>query len=73
MREDDKRVVMGNWMGNRAKSERERESTRGRVNDRPAITNRELISLLRSNNIVVLVTFEIYHRIGLMQTRQHIR
>jgi len=60
-------------MGNRAKREREKERERERVNDRLAITIRVLISLLSSNNIVVLVTFETYHRLGLMQTRQHIR
>lgn len=62
----DERIVMGNWMVNRAKREKEWERQRERVNDQPAISNRVLISLLSNNNIVVLVTFETYHQVGLM-------
>lgn len=58
-------------MGNRVKRERERE--RGRINDQPVITNRVLMFSLNGNASVVLVSLEIYHRIGSLQTSHQIK
>ncbi len=55
-------------MGNRAKRKKKE-----RVNDQPVITNRVLMFSLNGNAIVVLVSLEIYHRIGSLQTRHHVR
>ena len=65
-------------MGNRVKrGEEEKKERKGRererISDQPVITNRVLMFSLNGNAIVVLVSLEIYHRIGSLQTRHHIR
>lgn len=61
-------------MNGQSSKERERERRKERtneekVNDRPVIANRVLMFSLDGNGIVILVSLEIYHRIGSVQTR----